>query len=75
MKKTILTFGLFSLMMVLTSFTSTEIGGGTAGQSSSINATPGTPNTGGGGAGAGNAGWPGNATTGGSGIVIIAFIP
>lgn len=50
-------------------------GGGTAGQSSSINATPGTPNTGGGGAGAGNAGWPGNATNGGSGIVIIAFIP
>jgi hypothetical protein len=28
MKKTILTFGLFSLMMVLTSFTSPEIGGG-----------------------------------------------
>ena len=27
MKKTILTFGLFSLMMVLTSFTSPEIGG------------------------------------------------
>ena len=27
MKKAILTFGLFSLMMVLTSFTSPEIGG------------------------------------------------
>ena len=50
-------------------------GGGTAGQSSSINATPGTPNTGGGGAGAGNGGFSANASNGGSGIVIIAFIP
>ena len=31
MKKAILTFGLFSLMMVLTSFTSPEIGGNGAG--------------------------------------------
>ena len=31
MKKTVLTFGLFSLMMVLTSFTSPEIGGNGAG--------------------------------------------
>ena len=30
MKKAILTFGLFSLMMVLTSFTSPEIGGNSA---------------------------------------------
>ena len=33
MKKTILTFGLFSLMMVLTSFTSAEIGNQGAPQS------------------------------------------
>jgi len=48
-------------------------GGGTAAQSASIAATVGTPNTGGGGAGAVNAGWPGNATNGGSGIVIISY--
>jgi len=48
-------------------------GGGTADQSATINATPGTPNTGGGGAGAGNYTWGSNASNGGSGIVIIAY--
>jgi hypothetical protein len=48
-------------------------GGGNASQTSNTPATPGIPNTGGGGAGGGNGSLPGNATNGGSGIVIISY--